>query len=91
MTSAEAPREWSLSEKILSIMTGLHASIPCCKQSNRRRKPMNGKTARLIHKYASGSGLNEKQTKLLWNSLNRDQRTIERKKMLNGLNEKSEK
>ncbi|MBN2143575.1 MAG: hypothetical protein JW774_03025 [Candidatus Aureabacteria bacterium] len=52
---------------------------------------MNGKTARLIHKYASGSGLNEKQTKLLWNSLNRDQRTIERKKMLNGLNEKSEK
>lgn len=43
---------------------------------------MNEKTAKLINRYAMAKGLNPKNIKRYWLSLNKEQRFQERQKML---------
>ncbi|MCS7206131.1 MAG: hypothetical protein NZ853_10585 [Leptospiraceae bacterium] len=46
---------------------------------------MNEKTAKLLNKYAMAKGLNPKNLKRFWLSLNKEQRFLERQKILKEL------
>lgn len=48
---------------------------------------MNEKTAKLLNKYAQAKGLNTKDLKRKWLSLNKNERFLERQKILKELKE----
>lgn len=48
---------------------------------------MNQKTAKLLNKYASAKGYNSKDLKRRWVTLNKEQRFLERQKILTELKE----
>jgi hypothetical protein len=49
---------------------------------------MNGKTARLLNKYASHSGTSDKELKSQWNLMNQHERAAEKRKIFEAMKTK---